>query len=152
MAMTALVSHYIEDLTVGQSATYTRTVTENDIQQFGAVSGDLNPLHFDEDYAKTTIFRGRIAHGMLSLSYLSTVLGTQLPGAGSIFLSASVRFKAPVRIGDTVNATCTVREINREIVRVAFDTSCKLRNIAVIERVTVVKLLSDVRFKKLVAT
>src|SRR5258708_33992760 len=79
--MTALVSHYIEDLTVGQSATYSRTVTEADIQQFGAVSGDMNPLHFDEDYAKTTIFRGRIAHGMLSLSYLSTVLGTQLPRA-----------------------------------------------------------------------
>src|SRR5258708_12240924 len=105
--MTALVSHYIEDLTVGQSATYSRTVTEADIQQFGAVSGDHNPLHFDEEYAKGTIFRGRIAHGMLSLSYLSTVLGTKLPGAGSIFMSATTRFKAPVRIGATVNATST---------------------------------------------
>ena len=141
--MTAsLVSHYIEDLTIGQSATYTRTVTEGDIQQFGAVSGDLNPLHFDEDYAKTTIFRGRIAHGMLSLSYLSTVLGTQLPGAGSIFLSASVRFKAPVRIGDTVNATCSVREINSEKGRVTFDTVCKVGDVVVIEGEAMVKVPS----------
>lgn len=140
--MPALVSHYIEDLTIGQSATYTRTVTEADIQQFGAVSGDLNPLHFDENYAKTTIFRGRIAHGMLSLSYLSTVLGTQLPGAGSIFLSATVRFKAPVRIGDTVSATCTVREINSEKGRVTFDTICKVGEVVVIEGDAMVKVPS----------
>jgi 3-hydroxybutyryl-CoA dehydratase len=140
--MTALVTHYIEDLTVGQSATYTRTVTENDIQQFGAVSGDLNPLHFDEQYAKTTIFRGRIAHGMLSLSYLSTVLGTQLPGAGSIFLSATVRFKAPVRIGDTVSATCIVREINADKGRVTFDTICKVGDVTVIEGEAMVKVPS----------
>ena len=140
--MTALVTYYIEDLTVGQSATYSRTVTEADIQQFGAVSGDMNPLHFDEDYAKTTIFRGRIAHGMLSLSYLSTVLGTQLPGAGSIFLSASVRFKAPVRIGDTVSATCIVREINSDKGRVIFDTICKVGDVVVIEGEAMVKVPS----------
>jgi len=120
-------------------------ITESDIQQFGAVSGDLNPLHFDETYAKTTIFRGRIAHGMLSLSYLSTVLGTQLPGAGSIFLSASVRFKAPVRIGDTVNATCTVREINSDKGRVTFDTMCKVGDVAVIEGEATVKVPSRAR-------
>jgi len=141
--MTAsLVSHYIEDLTIGQAATYTRTVTENDIQQFGAVSGDLNPLHFDDEYAKTTIFRGRIAHGMLSLSYLSTVLGTQLPGAGSIFLGATVRFKAPVRIGDTVKATCAVREINSQKGRVSFDCRCKVGDIVVIEGEAMVKVPS----------
>ena len=141
--MTASVaSHYIEDLTIGQAATYTRTVTESDIQQFGAVSGDLNPLHFDDEYAKTTIFRGRIAHGMLSLSYLSTVLGTQLPGAGSIFLGATVRFKAPVRIGDTVNATCTVRDINSQKGRVTFDCLCTVGDIAVIEGEAMVKVPS----------
>ena len=95
----AIVGHYLEDLSIGQSASYTRTITETDIQQFGAVSGDLNPLHFDEDYAKQTLFRGRIAHGMLSASFLSTVLGTQLPGAGSIFLGATIRFLAPVNQG-----------------------------------------------------
>src|SRR6266566_9216073 len=141
--MTAsVVSHYLEDLTIGQSATYTRTITESDIQQFGAVSGDLNPLHFDDEYARTTIFRGRIAHGMLSLSYLSTVLGTQLPGAGSIFLGATVRYKAPVRIGDTVNATCMVREINRQKGRVTFDCLCKVGDIVVIEGEAMVKVPS----------
>lgn len=131
--MTAVVTHYIEDLSPGQSARYTRTVTETDIQQFGAVSGDLNPLHFDEDYAKTTVFKGRIAHGILSVSFLSTVLGTELPGPGSIFLSASIRFKAPVRIGDTVVASCTVREINLQRNRVVFDCLCKVGDTIVVE-------------------
>ena len=140
--MTAIVRHYLEDLSIGQSASYTRTITESDVQQFGAVSGDLNPLHFDEDYAKTTIFRGRIAHGMLSASFLSTVLGTQLPGAGSIFLSATIRFKAPVRIGDTVAASCTVREINTQKGRVIFDCVCKVGDIVVIEGDAMVKVPS----------
>jgi len=131
--MTAVVTHYIEDLSPGQSARYTRTVTETDIQQFGAVSGDLNPLHFDEDYAKTTVFKGRIAHGILSVSFLSTVLGTELPGPGSIFLSASIRFKAPVRIGDTVVASCTVREISLQRNRVVFDCLCKVGDTVVVE-------------------
>jgi 3-hydroxybutyryl-CoA dehydratase len=138
----AVVGHYLEDLSIGQSASYTRTITESDIQQFGAVSGDLNPLHFDEDYAKTTIFRGRIAHGMLSASFLSTVLGTQLPGAGSIFLSATIRFKAPVRIGDTVIAICTIREILNPKGRVTFDCVCKVGETVVIEGEAVVKVPS----------
>ena len=138
----AVVGHYLEDLSIGQSASYTRTITESDIQQFGAVSGDLNPLHFDEDYAKTTIFRGRIAHGMLSASFLSTVLGTQLPGAGSIFLSATIRFKAPVRIGDTVIAICTIREILTPKGRVTFDCVCKVGETVVIEGEAVVKVPS----------
>ena len=128
-----IASFYVEDLFVGQAASYTRTVTENDVQQFGDVSGDHNPLHFDEQYAKGTIFRGRIAHGILSLSYLSTVLGTRLPGAGSIFLGATVRFKAPVRIGDTVIATCTVKEIIAPKGRVTFDCVCKVGDVVVVE-------------------
>jgi 3-hydroxybutyryl-CoA dehydratase len=113
--------YYLEDLKPGMSDSYTRTVTEADVDLFGAVTGDMNPLHFNEEYAKQTVFKGRIAHGMLTTSYLSTVLGTRLPGPGSIFLSASVRFRAPVRIGDTVTATCTVREINAHRKRVRFD-------------------------------
>ena len=138
----AVARHYIDDLEVGQSDSYTRTVTEADVHQFGAVSGDFNPLHFDEEYAKTTIFRGRIAHGMLSLSYVSTVLGTQLPGAGSIFIGASVRFKAPVRIGDTVTATCTVKEINRQRNRVTFDCVCRVGSTVVVECETLVMVPS----------
>ena len=103
------------------SASYTHTVREEDIQKYGEVSGDFNPVHFDEEYAKTTIFRGRIAHGMLSAGYISTVLGTKLPGAGAIFVNATLRFKAPVRIGDTVTATCTVREVNALKKRVILD-------------------------------
>jgi 3-hydroxybutyryl-CoA dehydratase len=141
----AVATHYIEDLKVGQSETYTRTVTEADVQQFGAVSGDLNPLHFDEEYAKNTLFRGRIAHGVLSLSYVSTVLGTKLPGAGSIFLGATVRFKSPVRIGDTVTAICTVKEINLPRHRVTFDCACKVGDAVVVECETLVRVPSRPR-------
>ena len=137
-----VVSHYIEDLTIGQSASYERTVSADDIQKFGEVSGDFNPLHFDDEYAKGTIFRGRIAHGMLSLSYLSTVLGTKLPGAGSIFMSATTRFKAPVRIGDTVKAVCTVREIDVAKKRVTFDCLCKVGDIVVVEGEALVRVPS----------
>ena len=138
----SLQRHYVEDLRIGQSARYVRTITEADVQQFGAVSGDLNPLHFDEEYAKTTIFKGRIAHGMLSLSFVSTVLGTQLPGAGAIFIGATVRFKAPVRIGDTVTAICTVRDINLQKGRVAFDCQCKVGDNVVVECETLMKVPS----------
>ncbi len=137
-----IVSHYIEDLTVGQSASYERTVTADDVEKFGEVSGDFNPLHFDDEYAKGTIFRGRIAHGMLSLSYLSTVLGTRLPGAGSIFMSATTRFKAPVRIGDTVKSVCTVREIDIVKKRVIFDCLCKVGEVVVVEGEALVRVPS----------
>lgn len=128
-----IARHFLEDLQVGQSAEYEREVTEADIQKFGEVSGDMNPLHFDEAYARGTIFRGRIAHGILTVSYLSTILGTKLPGAGSIFLGASVRFKAPVRVGDKVLSRCTVREINAPKNRVFFDCVCLVGTTVVVE-------------------
>jgi 3-hydroxybutyryl-CoA dehydratase len=115
------------------SDSYSRTVTEEDIQKFGEVSGDFNPVHFDDAYAKKTIFRGRIAHGLLTAGYISTVLGTKLPGAGAIFMGASIRFKAPVRIGDMVTAICTVREVIAEKKRVICDCICKVGENAVIE-------------------
>ena len=128
-----IARYFLEDMQIGQSAEYVRTVTEADIQKFGEVSGDMNPLHFDEAYARATIFRGRVAHGMLTVSYLSTILGTKLPGAGSIFLGASVRFKAPVRVGDSVTARCTVREINAAKNRVIFDCVCLVGTTVVVE-------------------
>ena len=109
------MTYYIDDLKPGMSESFTKTVAERDIQLFGEVSGDVNPVHFDEEYAKTTMFKGRIAHGMLSASYISTVLGMKMPGPGTIFMSLTTRFKAPVRIGDTVVTTCTVREVNAEL-------------------------------------
>ena len=142
MTAAAIDRHFIEDLKVGQSASYSRKITAKDIALFGEVSGDMNPLHFDEEYAKGTIFKGRIAHGMLSVSFLSTVLGTKLPGAGAIFMSASVRFKAPVRIGDTVIATCQVREIDMAKGRVTFDCLCKAGDVVVIEGEAMLKVPS----------
>jgi 3-hydroxybutyryl-CoA dehydratase len=132
-AAAKIPSYCIEDLSVGQSSSYSRTISERDVDLFGEVSGDMNPLHFDEEYAKTTIFRGRIAHGMLSAGFISTVFGTQLPGAGSIFMSATVRFKAPVRIGDTVVASVVVREIDLAKRRVMFDCLCKVGDMVVID-------------------
>lgn len=127
------MTYYIDDLKPGMSESLSKTVTERDIELFGEVSGDRNPVHFDEAYAQTTIFKGRIAHGMLSAAYISTVLGMQIPGPGTIFMSATTRFRAPVRIGDTVVTTCTVREVNAEKRRVTFDCVCKVKDITVVE-------------------
>jgi 3-hydroxybutyryl-CoA dehydratase len=135
-----IASYCIEDLAVGQSASYSRTISERDVDMFGAVSGDMNPLHFDDEYAKGTIFRGRIAHGMLSASFISTVFGTKFPGAGSIFMSATVRFKAPVRIGDTVTATVKVREIDLAKRRVSFDVGCTVGDMTVIDGEAMLKV------------
>ncbi|MFL6691077.1 MAG: MaoC family dehydratase [Alphaproteobacteria bacterium] len=118
--------YYIDELKPGMSESFEKTVTERDIQLFGEVSGDMNPVHFDEEFARKTIFRCRIAHGVLCLSYISTVLGTKMPGAGTIFMSATSRFKSPVRIGDTVTTHCTVREVMLEKRRALFDCVCKV--------------------------
>ena len=104
----SLTSYFIEDLKAGMEAACERTVTEADIAAFAAVSGDDNPVHFDEAFAAQTDFKGRIAHGLLTASYISAVIGTRLPGPGAIYLSQSLRFMAPVRIGDTVRAVVRV--------------------------------------------
>jgi len=127
------MAYTIDELKPGMSASYSKTVSEADVTAFGEISGDMNPVHFDEAYAKTTIFRGRIAHGVLSLGYISTVLGMKMPGPGTIFLSQTTRFKAPVRIGDTVTAICTVRELLPEKRRVIFDCVCKVGDTVVME-------------------
>ena len=127
------MTYYIEDLKPGMSESFSKTVTERDVELFGEVSGDVNPVHFDEAFAKGTIFKGRIAHGVLSASYISTVLGMKMPGPGTIFMSLTTRFKAPVRIGDTVTATCTVREVVPEKRRVLFDCVCKVKDTTVVD-------------------
>ena len=127
------MTYYIEDLKPGMSESFTKTVSERDGALFGEVSGDVNPVHFDEAFAKSTIFKGRIAHGVLSASYISTVLGMKMPGPGTIFMSLTTRFRAPVRIGDTVVATCTVREVNAEKRRVVFDCVCKVGDTTVVD-------------------
>jgi 3-hydroxybutyryl-CoA dehydratase len=99
---------FFEDLTVGQSAEITHVVEATDIDAFAAVSGDSNPVHLDQAYAATTPFGGRIAHGMLSAAYISAVLGTKMPGPGAIYLSQTLKFRRPVRIGDAVTARVSV--------------------------------------------
>ena len=123
---------YYEDLKPGLSDSYTKQVSERDVELFGEVAGDTNPVHFDEAFAKKTIFRGRVAHGALTLSFLSAVLGIKLPGPGTAVLTFSTRFKAPVRIGDTVTAVCTVREVLPKR-RVLFDCLCKVGEQVVVE-------------------
>lgn len=137
-----VTSLFIEDLQVGQSASYERAIGEADVREFALMSGDFNPVHLDEAYAQTTRFKGRIVHGMLPVTYVSTVLGTKLPGAGCIFMGASFRFKAPVRIGDTVVATCTVREIDAAKRRVTFDCMCAVGDTTVVEGEALVKVPS----------
>lgn len=122
-----------EELTVGMTASIGRTVTAGDILMFAGVSGDTNPVHLDEEFAASTMFAGRIAHGMLSASYVSTVFGTRLPGPGCIYLSQSLRFKAPVRVGDTVVARVTVKELNAAKRRAVFDTVCSVAGKVVLD-------------------
>lgn len=129
----SLHGHYLEDLQVGMTASYAKTVSETDIHAFAELSGDTNPVHVNEAFANASPFKGRIAHGMLGASLLSTVLGTKLPGPGCIYLSQDLRFKAPVRIGDTVTATVTVTEILAERRRVKFACDCKVGDTVVID-------------------
>jgi 3-hydroxybutyryl-CoA dehydratase len=126
------MTYTIEDLKPGMSESFSKTVSERDVELFGEISGDMNPVHFDEAYAKNTMFRGRIVHGVLVLSYLSTVLGTKMPGPGAIFMSQTTSFKAPVRIGDTVTAICTVREVFPAKRRLIVDCICKVKDTVVV--------------------
>ncbi len=130
--------YYLEDLKVGMTASYAKTVTEADVVLFAGVSGDMNPVHINDEFAKETMFQGRIAHGMLSASFISTVLGTKLPGPGCIYLSQNLKFRAPVRSGDTVSATATITDIVPDKKRVVMQTICLVRNQIVIEGEAVV--------------
>ena len=113
-----------EDIKIGQHAEYVRTVTSEDIEMFGQVSGDYNPLHFNEDWAKTTMFKGRIAHGILTATYVSTVIGMKLPGPGTIYISQNMKFRRPVRIGDTITARVEVISKNDEKEFLTLKTAC----------------------------
>lgn len=125
--------YFIEDLSVGQSEKFTKTVTEKEIELFAEVSGDNNPVHLDAEYAAGTMFGERIAHGMLSAGFISAVIGTRLPGPGAIYMSQQMRFKAPVRIGDIVTAQCTITDINEARRRVTLETVCLVDGKPVIE-------------------
>lgn len=116
----------VKEMEVGQSASMSKTVTEADIILFAGITGDFNPAHIDEEYAKNSMFKGRIAHGMLSAGFISATLAMKLPGPGSIYLGQSMKFKAPVRINDTVKTTVTITDINVEKKIVKLETVCSV--------------------------
>jgi 3-hydroxybutyryl-CoA dehydratase len=118
----------IDEIQVGQSAEMAKTVTETDIALFAGVTGDFNPVHIDAVEAGKSRFGERIAHGMLSAGFISAVLGTRLPGTGSIYLSQSLRFTKPVRIGDTVTTRVEVLEVIATKRRVRLATTCRNQN------------------------
>lgn len=128
-----LHGYYIEDLSVGMSASYAKTITETDVVLFAGISGDDNPIHINEEFAAETVFKGRIAHGILSAGFISTVLGTRLPGPGCVYIGQSLKFKAPVRIGDTVTATVTIKEVDKERRRVTLETVCTVKGKKVVD-------------------
>ncbi|HWK38501.1 MAG TPA: MaoC family dehydratase [Hyphomicrobium sp.] len=119
-------SVYFEDLSVGQEASLSNQVTADVIGAFAEVSGDKNPVHVDPEYAATTIFKEPIAHGMLSAAYISAVFGMELPGPGAIYISQTLAFKAPVKIGDTVVTTVKVAELIPEKKRARFECTCSV--------------------------
>lgn len=123
----------LEDLETGMVERFAKTVTEADIVLYAGITGDTNPLHLDQDYAETTMFKGRIAHGMLTAGFVSAVLGTRLPGPGSVYVDQSLSFKRPVRIGDTVTAEVTVKSIDSDSRRVVFNTVCLVNGKSVLE-------------------
>jgi 3-hydroxybutyryl-CoA dehydratase len=125
--------YFFEDLQVGQTASLGKTITEADVLLYAAVSTDTNPIHIDAEAAKQSLFGERIAHGMLSAGLISAVLGTRLPGPGSLYMRQSLRFAAPVKIGDTVKATVTVTALNEEKKRATLSTVCAVGDTVVIE-------------------
>lgn len=122
------MSYTIHQLTVGQTASFTKTVTETDIYLFAGVTGDINPAHVNEVYASKTFFKGRIAHGMLLAGFISAVLGMQLPGPGTIYMGQDLRFLAPVRPGDTITATAEVVSLDVEKNSAVLHTCCTNQN------------------------
>jgi 3-hydroxybutyryl-CoA dehydratase len=119
-----MIGKTIDKLSVGDTAEFSKTVSESDIYLYAGVTGDFNPAHVNEDYAKKTFFKTRIAHGMLSAGFISTVIGTKLPGTGSIYIKQDLNFLAPVRIGDTITARVEVAEIMTGKNRVRLKTVC----------------------------
>lgn len=129
-----------EDLTVGMQATVSRTITETDLRNFSGVSGDTNPMHLNEEFARKTPFHGCIVHGFLSASLISAVIGTRLPGPGCIYMNQTLKFLAPVRVGDTVYAVATIRELRPEKRHVVLQTTCYAGDTVVIDGEALIKV------------
>ncbi len=128
-----LDGYAFEELAVGVTARHGKTVTDADVVLFSGVSGDTNPLHLNHDFASRTMFGGPIAHGMLTASLISAVIGTRLPGPGCVYMSQSLFFRAPVRVGDTVEARATVVELMPAKRRARLETVCAVDGTVVLD-------------------
>ncbi len=126
-------SYFFEDLEVGMEASFAKIITEADIVSFAEVTGDRNPVHLDEAYASKTMFKGRIAHGMLTAGLVSAVFGMELPGPGAIYVSQTLNFKAPVRIGDHAMAKVTLAELIQAKRRARFNCTCLIGDKVVLD-------------------
>lgn len=143
--MNELDGYDIEDLKFGMEACFSKTITEADIVLFAAASGDNNAIHINEKFAQSASFGGRIAHGFLTASTISAAISNLLPGPGTVYLSQSMNFVAPVRPGDTVDALVTVKEVFPERSRAIMTTVCSVGNSVVVEGETTVKTTSSAR-------
>lgn len=128
-----LQGYGFEDLKEGMSDVYGKTITDADIVMFAGISGDINPVHLNHEFASETMFEGRIAHGILTASLISTVIGTKLPGPGCIYVSQNLRFRAPVKAGDTVTALVSVTKLVPEKRFVELKTQCLVRGKVVLD-------------------
>jgi len=115
----------ISQIKLGDFDEFSKTISESDIYTFAGITGDLNPAHINEDYAKNTFFKGRIAHGMLLAGFISAVIGMKLPGPGTIYIKQELAFKGPAKIGDTITARAEVIDINTEKNRIKLKTTCR---------------------------
>lgn len=123
----------LKEIEIGMEVSYSQTITDADIKAFSGISGDKNPVHMDDEYAKNSRYKKRIAHGMLSASFFSALFGTKIPGEGCVYVAQSLRFKRPVYLDDTVVASVTVTNVDLKKKRVFFQTVCKVNNKIVID-------------------
>ncbi len=143
--MNELHGYDVEDLKVGMQATFSKTITEADIALFAGLSGDNNAVHMDEEFAATTRFGGRIAHGFLTASVISAAVANRLPGPGTIYLSQQLNFRAPVRPGQTVHAIVSISGIDRPRRRVTLETVCRVGETVVVDGQALVMTTSSAR-------
>lgn len=114
----------IDDMHIDMEVQSKRIITEADINDFAKISGDFNPIHIDEEYAKKTRYKKKIAHGLMSASFFSALFGTKLPGSGCVYTSQSLRFKRPIFVGDEVNTVIKIKSIDKEQSKIVFTTQC----------------------------
>ena len=137
--MDAHIKYYFKDISLGQTAKYEKQVTDEDVRKFADISGDYNPIHLDDEFAKDSMFGARIAHGILTASHISAVIGYIFPGPGWIYLGQSLQFRAPVKIGDTVHTAVEVTDTVAEKNIVELSTVCKVGDTVVLKGTATIK-------------